>query len=102
MRRVANPAAIPHERHGTLPVPVAAVVRAVPRADATVAPMTFILPDLPWAVLLRPIVRDARPGDSVVVHTDAMRVHVEHFVRAAGRDDLLVRQVAPPPPRVRT
>ena len=65
-------------------------------------PSTYILPDLPWAVLLAPIVRDARPGDVLVVYTDAMREHVEHSVRAAGRDDLVVRQVAPPPPRVRT
>ena len=61
------------------------------------ASTTYTLPDLPWAVLLSPIVRDARPGDIVVVYTDAMRVHVEHFVHAAGRDDLVIRQVAPPP-----
>ena len=52
-------------------------------------PSTYILPDLPWAVLLAPIVRDARPGDVVVVYTDAMRKHVEQVVRAAGRDDLM-------------
>ena len=60
-------------------------------------PSTYILPDLPWAVLLRPIVRDARPDDIVVVHTDAMRAHVEQVVRAVGRTDLVIRQVAPPP-----
>ena len=60
-------------------------------------PSTYILPDLPWAVLLAPIVRDARPGDVLVVYTDAMRGHVEQVVRAAGRDDLVVRQVEPPP-----
>ena len=60
------------------------------------APTTYILPDLPWAVLLAPIVRDARPGDIVVVHTDAMRAHVEQVVRTAGRDDLVIRQVEPP------
>ena len=59
-------------------------------------PSTFILPDLPWAVLLSPIVRDARPGDIVVVYTDAMRDHVEQVVRAAGRDDLVICQVEPP------
>ena len=63
------------------------------------ASTTYTLPDLPWAVLLGPIVHDARPGDSVVVYTDAMRQHVEQVVRAAGRDDLIVRQVAPPPAR---
>ncbi len=60
-------------------------------------PTTYILPDLPWAVLLVPIMRDARPGDIIVVHTDAMREHVEQAVRQAGRDDLVIRQVDPPP-----
>ena len=66
------------------------------------ASTTYTLPDLPWTVLLTPIVRDARSGDILVVYTDAMREHVEQVLRTAGRDDLLVRQVAPPPPRVRT
>ncbi len=66
---------------------------------ATMRPTTYILPDLPWAVLLSPIMRDARPGDIIVVHTDAMREHVEQVVRAAGRDDIVVRQVDPPPPK---
>jgi len=61
------------------------------------APTTFILPDLPWAVLLSAIVRDARPGDAIEVHTDAMRQHVEHVLRDAGRVDLIVGQVEPPP-----
>ena len=60
-------------------------------------PSTYILPDLPWAVLLAPIVRDARSGDILVVYTDAMLEHVEQVVHAAGRDDLVVRQVEPPP-----
>lgn len=62
-----------------------------------VASTTYTLPDLPWAVLLGPIVRDARPGDIVVVYTDAMLTHVEQVVQAAGRTDLVIRQVAPPP-----
>ncbi len=62
-------------------------------------PTTYILPDLPWAVLLAPIMRDARPGDIIVVHTDAMREHVEQVVRAAGRTDRVVQQVDPPPPK---
>ena len=61
------------------------------------APTTFILPDLPWVVLLGRIVPDARPGDVIVVYTDAMRRHVELVVLAAGRDDLVIRQVEPPP-----
>ena len=64
------------------------------------APTTYILPDLPWAVLLGPIMRDARPGDVIEVHTEAMRHHVEQVVQEAGRTDLIIRQ-APPPPRKR-
>ncbi len=60
-------------------------------------PTTYILPDLPWAVLLTPIMRDARPGDVIEVHTDVMRKHVEQVVREAGREDLIVRQADPPP-----
>ena len=62
-------------------------------------PSTYILPDLPWAVLLAPIMQTARPGDVIEVHTDAMRQHVEQVVREAGREDLIVRQVDPPPRR---
>ncbi len=60
-------------------------------------PTTYILPDLPWTVLLSAIVRDARPGDVIEVHTTAMRAHVEQVLREAGRTDLIVRQVEPPP-----
>ena len=59
-------------------------------------PTTYILPDLPWAVLLAPIMRDARSGDVIEVHTSAMRELVERVVREAGREDLIVRQVDPP------
>ena len=59
-------------------------------------PTTYILPDLPWAVLLAPIMRDARPGDVIEVHTEAMREHVEQVVREAGCTDLVVRLVEPP------
>lgn len=62
-----------------------------------VAPTTYILPDLPWAVLLGPILHDARPGDRIVVYTDAMQERVEQAVRASGRDDLVIRQVEAPP-----
>ncbi len=64
---------------------------------ATMAPTTYILPDLPWAILLAPIMRDARPGDVIKVYTEAMRQHVELVVREAGRTDLIIRQVDPPP-----
>ena len=62
-------------------------------------PTTYILPDLDWADLLGPILRDARPGAVVVVYTTAMWEHVEQVARAAGRDDLVIRQVEPPPSR---
>jgi hypothetical protein len=70
---------------------------AVQQEGLLVAPTTYILPDLPWAVLLGPITHDARPGDVIVVYTDAMRKHVEQVVRAAGRNDLIVCQQDPPP-----
>jgi hypothetical protein len=76
-------------------MPGAALVCGTNRG-VTRVPATFILPDLPWAVLLETIVRDARPGDRIVVYTDPMRQHVEQVVRAAGRDDLEIRQVEPP------
>ncbi len=60
-------------------------------------PTTYILPDLPWAVLLAPIMRDARSGDVIEVHTDAMRQHVEQVMQEAGRTDLVIRQVEPSP-----
>ena len=64
------------------------------------ASTTFILPALPWAVLLGPITHDARQGNVIVVYTDAMRLHVEQVVRAAGRTDLVVRQLEPPSKQV--
>ena len=60
------------------------------------APTTYILPDLPWAVLLEPILRQAPPGATIIVYTAAMRAHVEQAVRAAGRTDLVVRQQEAP------
>jgi len=57
-----------------------------------VAPTTYILPDLPWAVLLEPILRQAQAGATIIVYTAAMREHVEQAVREADRVDLLVCQ----------
>jgi len=62
-----------------------------------VAPTTYILPDLPWAVLLEPILRQAQPGATIVVYTSAMREHVEQAMRAADRADLHVCQQDAPP-----
>ncbi len=60
-------------------------------------PKRYILPDLPWAILLDVIVRDAPPGSVTEVHTAAMREAADQIV-AAGRDDLVV---VGPVPRVR-
>ena len=61
------------------------------------APTTYILPDLPWAVLLEPILNQAPSGATIIVYTAAMREHVERALRAADRDDLIVRQQDAPP-----
>ncbi len=53
-------------------------------------PTTFILPDLPWAILLPVIARDARPGDVIEVHTEAMREVAEVALQTEGRKDVSV------------
>jgi hypothetical protein len=77
-------------------LPVGASVHARAKEPA-VASTTFTLPDLPWAVLLATIVRDARPGDTIVVYTKAVQRLVEQAVRSAGREDLIVCQQDAPP-----
>ena len=44
----------------------------------------------------RALVRDARPGESRVGSSAALRQHVDQAVRTAGRDDLVVGQEEPP------
>ncbi len=61
---------------------------------------TYILPDLPWTALLPAITKDARAGDHIVVHTDAMYAAVMQALRAAERDGLTV-ELREPPARVR-
>ena len=57
----------------------------------TQGPVTYILPDLPWDLLLDPILRDA-PAEAVIeVHTEAMRELVERTLAEAGRTDLVLR-----------
>ncbi len=58
-------------------------------------PKRSILPDLPWAMLLEVIVRDAPPGSVIEVHTAAMREATDRAVRQSGRDDLVVVGPAP-------
>ena len=57
---------------------------------------TYILPGLPWTALLPAITKDARAGDRIVVHTDAMHAAVAQVLREAGRDDLTLELREPP------
>ena len=57
---------------------------------------TYILPDLPWTALLPAITQDARAGDRIVVHTEAMHATVAQALREAGRDDLTLELREPP------
>ena len=57
---------------------------------------TYILPDLSWTALLPAITQDARAGDHIVVHTDAMLAAVAQALREAGRDDLTLELREPP------
>ena len=61
----------------------------------TQGPITYILPDLPWEVLLDAIVREALAGAVIEVHTPAMQALVKQRLTEAGRTDLVVRLVAP-------
>ncbi len=54
-------------------------------------PITYIQPDLPWDLLLDPILRDAPAGAVIEVHTEAMRELVERRLSEAGRTDLVLR-----------
>ena len=58
-------------------------------------PTTYILPDLAWAGLLDGIMRVARSGDVILVHTAAMHAVVAAALRATGRDDLQMELRAP-------
>lgn len=51
---------------------------------------TYILPDLAWACLLAPIVRDARPGAVLLTCTAAMRDLCEQKLQEIGREDVTV------------
>ncbi len=58
-------------------------------------PITYILPDLPWEILLDAIVRDAPAGAVIEVHTQPMRAIVEQKLAEAGRTDIVLRLVVP-------
>ena len=61
----------------------------------THGPITYILPDLPWEVLLDAIAREALAGAVIEVHTPAMQAVVEQRLVEAGRTDLVVRLGGP-------
>jgi hypothetical protein len=54
-------------------------------------PVTYILPDLPWEILLDAIVREAPAGAVIEVHTQIMRALVERRLAESGRTDLVLR-----------
>ena len=51
---------------------------------------TYILPSMDWAPLLQIIVKDARAGDIIEVHTAEMAAHAQQAVQAVGRTDVTV------------
>ena len=59
----------------------------------THGPITYILPDLPWEILLDAIVRDAPAGAVIEVHTQPMRALVEQRLAQADRTDIMLRLV---------
>ena len=59
----------------------------------THGPITYILPDLPWEILLDAIVREAPAGAVIEVHTQAMQALVKQRLVEAQRTDLVLRLV---------
>ena len=59
----------------------------------THGPVTYILPDLPWAVLLDGIMREAPAGAVIEVHTQRMQALVEQRLAEVGRTDLVIRLI---------
>ncbi len=54
-------------------------------------PITYILPDLPWEILLDAIVREAPAGAVIEVHTQRMQALVGRRLVEAGRTDIVLR-----------
>ena len=52
---------------------------------------TYILPTTDWAVLLPIILRDAKAGDMLEVHTREMWDLTTQMATDAGRTDLVIR-----------
>lgn len=59
-------------------------------------PITYILPDLGWAILLDVILRDAPVGSAIEVYTLAMFELVCERLTEVARDDVAVRLVDAP------
>jgi len=59
-------------------------------------PVTYILPDVTWAILLGPILQDAPEGAIIEVHTLSMQAVCEERLAENGRSDLVVRLVDQP------
>ena len=53
-------------------------------------PITYILPDLPWDILLDGILHDAPVGSVLEVHTEAMYALVEQRLAESVRTDLVL------------
>ena len=51
---------------------------------------TYILPSMEWAALLHIIIKDARAGDIIEVHTAEMAAHTQQALRSVGRRDVTV------------
>ncbi len=61
----------------------------------TPGPVTYILPDLPWDILLDGILHDAPTGAVIEVHTAAMYALVERRLAEAERTDLVLKLAEP-------
>ena len=57
----------------------------------THGPVTYILPDVGWAVLLDGIMREAPSGAVIEVHTQRMQALVERRLAEASRMDIVLR-----------
>ena len=51
---------------------------------------TYILPSMDWAPLLQIIIKDARAGDIIEVHTAEMATYAQQAVQSEGRTDVTV------------
>lgn len=57
----------------------------------THGPVTYILPDVPWDILIGPILHDAPAGAIIEVHTEPMQELVQRRLIEAGRTDIVLR-----------